>query len=114
MRQQVVDRLMPFLLIIVLFVHTVQLLPWELAMHRAERILIKPSDTNYRAVARICREAKTVFNCANYLMRQSFFNGKLIALGDYRQALETRFFGASVLLSASRRHEPGDHSAPWQ
>lgn len=47
-------------------------------MHRAERILIKPSDTNYRAVARLCREAKTVYNCASYLMRQSFFDGKLI------------------------------------
>jgi putative transposase len=47
-------------------------------MHRAERILIKPSDTNYRAVAYLCRQAKTVSNCANYLMRQSFLDGKLI------------------------------------
>jgi putative transposase len=50
----------------------------ELAMHRAERILIKPSDTNYRAVARLCRTAKTVYNCASYLMRQSFFDGALM------------------------------------
>lgn len=47
-------------------------------MQRTERILIKRSDTNYRAVAHLCRQAKTVYNCANYLMRQSFFNGALI------------------------------------
>lgn len=47
-------------------------------MHRTERILIKPADANYRAVARLCRDAKTVYNCASYLMRQSFFDGKLI------------------------------------
>ena len=47
-------------------------------MHRAERILIKPSDTNYRAVSYLCRQAKTVSNCANYLMRQSFLDGKPI------------------------------------
>lgn len=47
-------------------------------MHRTERILIRPSDTNYRAVAFLCRQAKTIFNCANYLARQSFFDGDLL------------------------------------
>ena len=47
-------------------------------MHRTERILIKPSDTNFRAVAFLCRQAKTVFNCANYLARNSFFDGELL------------------------------------
>lgn len=60
-------------------------------MHRAERILIKPSDTNYRAVARICREAKTVFNCANYLMRKSFFDGKLIPWATADKLLKRGF-----------------------
>jgi putative transposase len=63
----------------------------ELDMHRTERILIKPSDTNYRAVARICREAKTVHNCASYLMRQSFFDGKLIPWATADKLLKRGF-----------------------
>jgi putative transposase len=63
----------------------------ELAMHRAERILIKPSDTNYCAVARLCRTAKTVYNCASYLMRQSFFDGKLIPWATADKLLKAGF-----------------------
>jgi putative transposase len=48
-------------------------------MNRVERILIKPADANYRAVAHICRLSKTVYNCASYLMRQSFFDHELIS-----------------------------------
>ena len=62
-----------------------------LAMHRTERILIKPSDANYSAVARICREAKTVHNCANYRMRQSFFDGKLIPWATADKLLKRGF-----------------------
>lgn len=68
-------------------------------MHRAERILIKPSDTNYRAVARICRQAKTVYNSASYLMRQSFFDEKLIPWATADKLLKSGF------------HEPPSYSA---
>lgn len=60
-------------------------------MHRAERILIKPSDTNYRAIRHLCRQAKTVYNCASYLMRQSFFDGKLIPWATADKLLKSGF-----------------------
>ena len=60
-------------------------------MHRAERILIKPSDTNYCAVGRLCRESKTVYNCASYLMRQSFFDGNLIPWATADKLLKSGF-----------------------
>lgn len=41
---------------------------------RAERILVKPSDQNYLAVRHACRLAKSVFNVANYRIRQEFIN----------------------------------------
>ena len=48
-------------------------------MQRTEQQLIKPNDKNFKAIDRICRLAKTVYNCANYLMRESFFAGQIIS-----------------------------------
>lgn len=62
-------------------------------MLRTERILIKPSDPNFRAVALVCREAKTIYNCASYLMRQSFFDGKLIAWAAADKQLKSEVAG---------------------
>lgn len=62
-------------------------------MLRTERILIKPSDQNFRAVARLCREAKTIYNCASYLMRQSLFDGKMIPWAAADKILKSEFSG---------------------
>ncbi len=71
-------------------------------MHRTERILIKPNDANYRAVAKICRTAKTVYNCANYLLRQELFSGNSVRWGD-----------ADKLIKAGMRHRhPAYHEIP--
>ena len=70
-------------------------------MYRTERILIKSSDTNYRAVDFICRQAKTVYNCASFLMRQSFFDGKLIKWAD-----------ADKQIKAGQREHPAYSAIP--
>lgn len=41
---------------------------------RVERILIRQSDPNYSAVKAACNKARSLYNVANYLMRQSFFD----------------------------------------
>ena len=72
-------------------------------MHRTEKILIKPSNTNYRAVAFLCRQAKTIFNCANYLARQSFFEGELLSwkkLDAHIRAGENRHPAYSLIPNA--------------
>ena len=62
-------------------------------MLRTERILIKPTDPNFRAVAHVCREAKTIYNCASYLMRQSFFDGQLISWATADKLLKNEVSG---------------------
>lgn len=44
-------------------------------MQLTERILIKRNDPNFKSVAHLCRSAKTLFNCGNYLIRQAFLAG---------------------------------------
>ena len=39
------------------------------------RNLVKPSHKNYKNIKRACLNASAIFNCANYIMRQSFFDG---------------------------------------
>ena len=46
-------------------------------MQRTERILIKKSNPNFKAAHHLCKLAKTIFNVANYMMRQSYFEGDL-------------------------------------
>lgn len=41
---------------------------------RTERILVRPSNENYQAIRHACRLAKSVFNVANYRIRQAFIN----------------------------------------
>jgi len=41
---------------------------------RTERILVRPADENYQAMRNACRLAKSVFNTANYRIRQAFIN----------------------------------------
>lgn len=56
---------------------------------RAERILIKPDNHNYQAVRTACRLAKSVFNVANYEIRQAFINeNKVITHSDVDKALK--------------------------
>lgn len=62
-------------------------------MLRTERILIKPSDPNFRAITQVCREAKTIYNCASYLMRQSFFDGELIPWATADKLLKNEVTG---------------------
>ncbi len=41
------------------------------------RNLVKPSHPNYKNIKRACRITSSVYNCANYIMRQAFFNGEI-------------------------------------
>lgn len=41
---------------------------------RTERILVRPADENYQAMRNACRLAKSVFNTANYRIRQAFIH----------------------------------------
>ena len=38
------------------------------------RNLVKPSHGNYKNIKRSCRNASAIFNSANYIIRQSFFD----------------------------------------
>ena len=62
-------------------------------MLRTERILVMPSDPIFRAIAHVCREAKTIYNCASYLMRQSFFDGQLIPWATADKLLKSEVTG---------------------
>ena len=47
---------------------------------RTERILVRPSDVNYQAIRKACRLAKSIYNVANYRIRQTFIaEGKVIS-----------------------------------
>ena len=41
---------------------------------RTERILVRPADENYHAMRNACRLAKSIFNTANYRIRQAFIH----------------------------------------
>lgn len=41
---------------------------------RTERILVRPADENYQAMRNACRLAKSIFNTANYRIRQAFIH----------------------------------------
>jgi putative transposase len=41
------------------------------------RNLVKPSHNNYKNIKRACQNTSAIFNCANYIMRQSFFDGDM-------------------------------------
>ena len=41
-----------------------------------ERILVKKANSNYIAIKKACYAARVVYNCANYSLRQSFFQAE--------------------------------------
>ena len=43
---------------------------------RVERIIIKPSHTNWEACARLCSLSRKLGNCATYILRHRLFEGK--------------------------------------
>lgn len=46
---------------------------------RTERIYVRPNNENYPAISKACCLAKSLYNAANFIIRQAFINeNKLI------------------------------------
>ena len=46
---------------------------------RTERIYVRPNNENYQAISKACCLAKSLYNAANFIIRQAFINeNKLI------------------------------------
>ena len=49
-----------------------------LILQRVERHVVKKNDQNYEAIDHLCLMSKNLYNYANYLLRQAFFNNKVL------------------------------------
>ena len=49
-----------------------------LILQRVERHVVKKNDPNYAAIDHLCFMSKNLYNYTNYLLRQSFFNNKVL------------------------------------
>ena len=49
-----------------------------LILQRVERHVVKKNDLNYEAIDHLCFMSKNLYNYTNYLLRQSFFNNKVL------------------------------------
>tara|TARA_Y100001960_G_C14781601_1_gene887221 strand:- start:1974 stop:3227 length:1254 start_codon:yes stop_codon:yes gene_type:complete len=54
-----------------------------------ERLLIKPNNENYKQIKKSCRITKSLYNEANYLFRQSYFDGKIFKWREVDKELRT-------------------------
>ena len=55
-----------------------------------ERLLIKPSNENYKQIKKSCSLSKALYNEATYLFRQSFFNGEVLKWNQVDYILKKR------------------------
>ncbi len=55
---------------------------------RVERILVRKSDENYKAIKSACGKTRSLYNVANYLMRQSFFDKRIEKHSDIDKKLK--------------------------
>ncbi len=53
------------------------------------RNLVKPNHKSYSNIKRVCKNTHSLFNCANYIIRQSFFNGEKRSWGSVDKELKT-------------------------
>lgn len=49
-----------------------------LILQRVERHVVKKNDPNYEAIDHLCFMSKNLYNYTNYLLRQSFFNNRVL------------------------------------
>ena len=61
-------------------------------MKLAERHIIKKTHKNYQEIDRLCFLSKNLYNAANYLIRQSFFEtGKILNYNQTQKLLQSEF-----------------------
>lgn len=70
-------------------------------MNLTERLLIKPSNENYKQIKKSCSLSKALYNEATYLFRQSFFNGEVLKWTQVDYILKNRSNNYKELPSAA-------------
>lgn len=70
-------------------------------MNLTERLLIKPKNENYRQIKQACILSKSLYNEANYLFRQSFFDENLLHWVQVDKILKRRSRNYNALPAAA-------------